>query len=74
MNMHHKLYSIASLLDQSVEGTRQFVQEVNYALPKRVSYGKIYRAISKIPARERAAQGVAAYLLETERFIGGSYQ
>ena len=70
MNMHHKLYSIASLLDQSMEGAHRFVQEVNLALPNRVSYGKICHAISKLPVRERTAKGVAAYLLKTERRNG----
>ena len=74
MNMHHKLYSIANLSDQSMEGARRFVQEVNQALPNRVSYGKICHAISKLPVSERTAQGVAAYLLETECFIGGPYR
>ena len=74
MNMHHKLYSIASLLDQSMEGAHRFVQEVNLALPNRVSYGKICHAISKLPVRERTTQGVAEYFLETECFIGGPYR
>jgi len=74
MNMHHNIYSIASLLDQTVEGARRFVQEVNQALPNRVSYEKIYHTISKLPVRERTAQGVAAYFLETESFIGGPYR
>ena len=74
MNMHHKLYSIANLLGYSLEGTCQLVQEVNQAIPDSVSYEEIHSAIRMLPVRERTAQGVAAYLVETECFIGGPYR
>ena len=49
MNKHHKLNCIASLLDQPLEEARQFVQQVNQALPSRMSYGKIYHATKSLP-------------------------
>jgi len=53
MDKHNKLNCIASLLDQPLEEVRQFVQEVNHALPSRVSYGKIYHAAKGLPSHAR---------------------
>ena len=74
MNKHHKLNRIARLLDQPLEEASQFVQEVNQALPSRMSYGKIYHAAKGLPSHARTVPEVATYLLEKERFIGGPYR
>ena len=74
MKRHHKLNLIARLLDQPLDEARQFVQEVNQALPSRMSYGKIYHAARGLPSHARTVTEVATYLLETEHIIGGSYR